>query len=415
MRCPKCHYLSFEPEPRCKNCGYDLDLPETDLELHVEATDQPLGDLALRDLNESAKEPSLTLGPMRRERDVIKATAPRPVSRSSPSAVALEPPPVRKPSAAPPPSPALRAFDAPKRTSDFVAPSDPMLAKVVAPPAAPVVDETVEPVQVITPLTPAAPATPVAPVTTELPLFVKGLPGPAATTEVASPAAPAFLAAANAAADAEFAEETPLITLPAEPRAPLAVRRPSPEIASPKPRQAPARKLGPLDRDLLEDLQRIERNERREAAAQAGEPAPVDAGDIAGAGTRIAAAAIDATILGTLSLGVLWVTLRWVDLSMADAGVLPIVPTALFLLLVALGYLLMFTAAGGQTLGKMAVGLRVVGDDDGHWTSLTISQAFYRSALVLPSVLALVGFLPALIGDHRALHDRLSHTRVVRA
>ena len=409
MRCPKCHYLSFEPEPRCKNCGYDLDLSESDLELHVKATDQPLGDLALRDLKESATEPALTLGPMRREREVIKATAPRPVSRSSPGAVALEPPPppVRKPSPAPPPSPALRAFEAPRRTSDYVAPSDPMLAKVVAPPMVRAADAPVE-----------APATPVAPVTTELPLFVKGLPAPAATTDVsppATPAAPAFLAAATAATEAEFAEETPLVTLPTEPRAPLAVRRPSPEIASPKPRSAPARKLGPLDRDLLEDLQRIERNERREAAAQAGEPAPVDAGEIAGAVTRVAAAAIDATILGTLSLGVLWVTLRWVDLSFADAGVLPIVPTALFLLLVALGYLLMFTAAGGQTLGKMAVGLRVVGDDDGHWTSLTISQAFYRSALVLPSVLALVGFLPALIGDHRALHDRLSHTRVVRA
>ena len=31
MRCPKCHYLSFEPEPRCKNCGYDLAVPEADL------------------------------------------------------------------------------------------------------------------------------------------------------------------------------------------------------------------------------------------------------------------------------------------------------------------------------------------------------------------------------------------------
>ncbi|HEX5217080.1 MAG TPA: hypothetical protein VFV98_16570, partial [Vicinamibacterales bacterium] len=164
MRCPKCHYLSFEPEPRCKNCGYDLDLPETDLELHVEAADQPLGDLALRDLDDSTREPSLTLGPMRRERDAIKATAPRPVSRSSPSAVALEPPPspARRPSPAPPPSPALRAFEAPKRTSDFVAP------------------ELIESVPVLTPAAaPAAPATPVAPVTTELPLFVKGLPAPA--------------------------------------------------------------------------------------------------------------------------------------------------------------------------------------------------------------------------------------------
>jgi uncharacterized RDD family membrane protein YckC len=43
-------------------------------------------------------------------------------------------------------------------------------------------------------------------------------------------------------------------------------------------------------------------------------------------------------------------------------------------------------------------------------------QAAYRSVLALPSVLALgAGFLPALVGDERALHDRLAHTRVVRA
>ena len=82
MRCPKCHYLSFEPEPRCKNCGYDLDLPESDLELHIEAADKPLADLSLRDLSARAEDDTVGLGVMRRDRDVIKATAPRPVSRS---------------------------------------------------------------------------------------------------------------------------------------------------------------------------------------------------------------------------------------------------------------------------------------------------------------------------------------------
>ena len=53
MRCPKCHYLSFEPEPRCKNCGYDLDLPEADLELHpASAPEGPMADLALREIDD---------------------------------------------------------------------------------------------------------------------------------------------------------------------------------------------------------------------------------------------------------------------------------------------------------------------------------------------------------------------------
>jgi len=202
--------------------------------------------------------------------------------------------------------------------------------------------------------------------------------------------------------------------LPAEPRAPLAVRRPSPEIAAPKPRAAPARKLGPLDRDLLEDLQRIERNERREAAAQAGEPAPVEAGEIAGAATRVAAAAIDATILGMLSLGVLWVTLRWVDLSIADAGVLPIVPTALFLLLVALGYLLMFTAAGGQTLGKMAVGLRVVTDRGQRLSFLNATGRYF--AKFISAIILGIGFIMVAFTDRkRGLHDMIAGTLVIKS
>ena len=39
-----------------------------------------------------------------------------------------------------------------------------------------------------------------------------------------------------------------------------------------------------------------------------------------------------------------------------------------------------------------------------------------RSLVAIPSVLAFgAGFVPALMGDERALHDRLAHTRVVRA
>jgi uncharacterized RDD family membrane protein YckC len=78
----------------------------------------------------------------------------------------------------------------------------------------------------------------------------------------------------------------------------------------------------------------------------------------------------------------------------------------------------MFNAAGGQTIGKMAVGLRVVREvtpfDAGGPVSL--GQAVLRAVLTLPSVLAAgAGFLPALVGDERAIHDRLAHTRVIRA
>jgi uncharacterized RDD family membrane protein YckC len=47
---------------------------------------------------------------------------------------------------------------------------------------------------------------------------------------------------------------------------------------------------------------------------------------------------------------------------------------------------------------------------------VSVRQALYRGALTVPSVLLLgAGFLPAIAGDGRAIHDRLTQTRVVRA
>jgi len=93
-------------------------------------------------------------------------------------------------------------------------------------------------------------------------------------------------------------------------------------------------------------------------------------------------------------------------------------PTSAFLSLLGVGYLVMFNAAGGQTIGKMAVGLRVVREitafDAGG--PVSFGQAMLRALLTLPSVfVAGAGFLPALMGEERAVHDRLAHTRVIRA
>jgi uncharacterized RDD family membrane protein YckC len=243
------------------------------------------------------------------------------------------------------------------------------------------------------------------PATTELPLFVRAV-------------------SANAAQRSalEAAPDEPLVRVPAEPRAPLSVRRGTPEPGThrPSPPHPAARKLGPLDRDLLEDLQRIELAEltARTRAGRRERPQEPVSEDRVGAGTRLAAAALDALIIGSLSAAVFWITLRWCELPVDQALTMPLVPTAAFHALVCLGYLLMFTAAGGQTIGKMAFGLRVVGDagEPPDFPPVTFSQAAYRAMLSLPSVLALgAGFVPALVGRERAFHDRLAHTRVVRA
>ena len=61
MKCPKCHYLSFDPEPRCKNCGYDLEVADADLAFRAaEDGDQSVHDLPLRETRVDESEP-LTL------------------------------------------------------------------------------------------------------------------------------------------------------------------------------------------------------------------------------------------------------------------------------------------------------------------------------------------------------------------
>ena len=333
MRCPKCHYLSFDPEPRCRNCGYGLSLEDADVLIRedVDVPAAPFADVSLRSAS-------------------IEPVAPTP--------------------------PPFATFAPESSISGDVTPEE---RAVVLPPAR------------------SRPAP-----TTELPLFVKGMSG-------------------AAAAPARIIDE-PLLQWSEEPRPPLAVRRKIQEPPAPKPVRPAAsqvpRAKGPLDRDLLADLQKVDalsdfENSARRGAAESPMVRPV------GPGPRLVAAAIDGVLLLSMSVGVMWLTLRWCGLPLDRALMLPVlIPTSVFLSLLGVGYLVMFNAAGGQTIGKMAVGLRVVREitplDAGG--PVSFGQAMLRAVLTLPSVLAAgAGFLPALIGDERAVHDRLAHTRVIRA
>ncbi len=96
----------------------------------------------------------------------------------------------------------------------------------------------------------------------------------------------------------------------------------------------------------------------------------------------------------------------------------------MFLLLLNGGYLALFTIAGGQTIGKMLTGIKVVADrpaadPEANGSGLGVSAG----AAVLRAAASLVSLLPAGLGfaailfdsDRRALHDRLAETRVVKA
>jgi uncharacterized RDD family membrane protein YckC len=212
--------------------------------------------------------------------------------------------------------------------------------------------------------------------------------------------------------------DAPLIKPSAAPRAPLAVRKPTPDASRLRSRYA------------------IARAPQFELAIAAAD-APASTGDAAPPSTpepsnvspahnapapparRLLAAIIDVSILGVINAAVLYLTVKLCGLPVTPDGILalPLVPMAGFLLLLDGGYAVSFTAAVGQTIGKMATGLRVVrlredAVDDGE---PEFGFAILRTAAYIASLLpAGLGFVPALVGkDRRALHDRLAETRVV--
>jgi uncharacterized RDD family membrane protein YckC len=128
---------------------------------------------------------------------------------------------------------------------------------------------------------------------------------------------------------------------------------------------------------------------------------------------RVVAAVIDLFILAVVDLLVVYFTMKICGLTSADLGLLPKVPLVAFLLMQNGGYLVTFTA-GGQTLGKMAAGIRVVPARDGE--SLDMGRSFVRTLVwVALAVPAGLGFFTTLFNsDRRGLHDRCAGTRVVR-
>ena len=359
MRCPKCHYLSFEPEPRCKNCGYDLAFGPDDLNTEAPAADQDEGAASLTILPPPPPTPAYIPPALGRE-SVMTAAAVR-----SSSAVAVATPP-----------------------SPFAA-----VTLQSAPVTAPI----------------------------ELPLFVQSLEpeAPRAAVEEIEIKTP------DTKDEIDEIEDEPLVKLPRAPRPPLAVRRPTPapgrvrEKYHREPAPTPQAGLLELDepgtRDPAPGTPSVWPSMETHVPAL---PAEATNEGPVGAGRRIEAACVDVLFLGLINAAVVWLTLQRCDLTIGQIGALPLLPVAAFLFVLNGCYLLMFTAVNGQTIGKMVAGIRVVGasDDGTLHDRVTLGQATLRALLTFPSVFAVgAGFVPALIGARLALHDRFTHTRVVRA
>jgi uncharacterized RDD family membrane protein YckC len=359
MRCPKCHYLSFEPEARCRNCGYDLAISDDDLVIKVpgehDDSEGPLADFDLR--TPAIPAPFAPLAPVapaatRSSRAPLAPLAP--LAPRAPQASQTRP--------AAPPAPTLGPIHpvsaAEARSGVSVVPAP----RAARPPST----------------------------TAELPLFMRGLP------------------------EAGLEPDTPLVPFPAMPRAPLAVRRRSID-----PENDPVR----ADRSSIPDMAaHIDSVWAPLATPLPVDPSPAeesrtDRVDHVGMLARAAAGTIDLCLLGGINFVVAWLTVRLCAVTLGQVLTLPIVPLVAFFLLVDVGYLFLFTATTGQTLGKMAAGIRVVAQGpDAGLEPLSVRQAIVRSFATVPSVVAFgAGFLPAIGGEGLAVHDRLAHTRVVRA
>ena len=207
-----------------------------------------------------------------------------------------------------------------------------------------------------------------------------------------------------------FGEEhgiKPLVRFPSAPRAPLAVRK-NPEIPRLKP---------------LAALRKVE--EARAAEPRLELPAPSVAVAVPAASrpaappaesctlsARLTAVGLDLGLLLTIDLLVFYFTLRMAALAPDEWRLLPLSPFFAFLFLIKLAYYWAFTVIGGQTIGKMAMHIRVIADGG---SAVAPATAFQRTLIATISVLTLgATFLPALLAvDRRAMHDRVARTRVV--
>lgn len=233
--------------------------------------------------------------------------------------------------------------------------------------------------------------------------FVSEGSGTASSPPSSAPDLPLFSPAASV--------DEPLITKASPPRQPLAVRRATSEL--PRSRAEPRSQSFDLALDADPRFKPSTSTAVSTVESMVGGPAN-SANMDAGLGARLLAALIDLVILALVDAAVLYFTAEICGVGFRDIGVLPKGPLLLFLLAQNGGYFVVFTA-GGQTIGKMVMGIRVVAAEESQ--PLDFARAARRTlvwvALAIPAGL---GFVTTLFThDHRGLHDRIAGTRVIRA
>lgn len=364
MKCPKCGYLGFETTDRCRNCQYDFSLAPfiSEAELTLQGPDRR---------TESAGD--FDLPAIKRQTDGLGGTGldldrlfGDPAPAESPSTTLTSPAQL---SASP-----LRKLESPTIT---------------------LLDD--EPGDVEGPIVDSGLSNPFA--EESLPAIAMSFEGEAAEPAPQSPLTPA----ASADGGALPFDDGPIVPPPAA-RPPLAVRRSTPEVPRNRPRTT--RPVRMLD---------FEPAAKSGEASQAATDTVASLMEMPSLGARVGAGLIDLLLLVGIDAAVVYLTLRVTGLqnTLEDLRVLSPVPFVGFLATLAFGYVAAFTVAGGQTIGKMVLSLRVIGDD-GRPVDAAGGMLRALGCMLVPMTLGL-SYLPALFtSDHRAIHDRLAGTRVVQ-
>ncbi|HYE85781.1 MAG TPA: RDD family protein [Vicinamibacterales bacterium] len=395
MKCPKCGYLGFETTDRCRNCQYDFSLApftsEPELTLHGTArTSESNADFELPDIKRQTDKLSATALDLDR-----LFGAPEALSEARP----MQPVESRTVPAAEPQRAATVVVDDAATVSQLVPSTQPEpLADVVM-----AVDANV--------------ATPVVP-------WPAPAPSPSESEEaserhaVVTPGRGAFVheppaARASTAPESTAVDEAALPfdeapILPPAARPPLAVRRSTPEVPRNRPRTTRPVRIDSLDLEPAGPPRTAGTSREASETIALLTEAPT-------LGARIGAGLIDVLLLAAIDAAVIYLTLRVTGLqnTLDDLRAVPVIPFIGFLAMLAFGYVAAFTVAGGQTIGKMMLSLRVIGDD-GRPVDAAGGMLRALGCMLVPVTLGL-SYLPAVFtSDHRALHDRLAGTRVVQ-
>ena len=164
-----------------------------------------------------------------------------------------------------------------------------------------------------------------------------------------------------------MADDVPLITRPSPPRTPLAVRRGTPEV--PRLRadvRSATLDFVPAEADARALTSAATASARRAVTypqASSEEVTEVDAP--AAVTARILAVILDVVLLAGIDVAVVYFTMQIVGVTFTELTIVPKIPLIAFLIVQNLSYFIVFTA-GGQTMGQMALGIKVISDTAGR-------------------------------------------------